>query len=361
MDPVDAERLLERSLRERIPGITNKRLVLVVSAARWLVDQVLRDGHLAASEREQVRQSLGADLSAEEIDWVLEVLVTSRRELGALRPHYWLDALARFLMGGQRVQDPGQFVQQNLPGRWPMMPDSPRGVLTQHLEPGPNGIQLGDPRAMSSLTIRWHELTTLEPVQPWPELLVEWREDGQLRRSRVAPSGDPEGFEAKVEALFDAAEKRVPDAKLPTGWLGTPRALWEDVEALPTGDTPARGADYRTSPQERDAVVAVRPARGGLGVMLEWLASGPMRPFRSMVREAVLTERYLYVRRRNGQIQRIPLELLAERSGEDDAIYRFGRGTTVLLSGATSCPVCRGLDLRVAFRAAPEPVSSPPA
>jgi hypothetical protein len=348
MDPVDAERLLERSVREHVPEIEPTRAVLVVAIARWLSEQVLIDAHLADSEREQIRRGVGPDLQPEELAWVLEALERHRSKLSLLRPHYWMSPLVEWLTGHRRISEPYQFLQHTLPSRWPMLPDSARAVVTQHLEAGPRGIQIGEPRAMSSLHLPWHELMTIEPVQPWPELLIEWQEAGRLRRSRVAPSKDRDAFEAAVEALFEAAEARVPTSKLPTGWLAAPHAAWQDVDALPTDHAPERGADYRSAPQTRDAVVAVRPPRGGLHVLMQWLASSPDRPFRAMLREAVLTERHLYARRQDGKVQRLPLDLLEEKIGGSDAIYRFGRGNRVLLSDAERCPVCQGLDARLA-------------
>ncbi len=348
---------LRASVEARVEQASADRAGLLIAAARYLHGKVLVDGHLAGSEVHQIRRALAGDFVDDEIEWILEALVELPRELLALGASEWVHPLYRAyahdLPSGRNETERAQHVEAALDLRWPMHVDPRRPIETQHIATTRDGIQIGSPSSIRSLFVRWRDVESIEPVEPWPQILIEWREGAHFLRARIGPSKDPEAFDASVEALFDAAEARLLSSKLPTGWLATPRAEWEDVDELPHIDERPEPASYRSAPVS-DPIVAVRAPRGGLGTMLEWLASSPTRPFRSMVRRAVLTESYLYVERRDGRAQRIPIGLLAAAEGGDDAVYRFGRGTTLVLGGRRECAVCRALDARLASPAALE-------
>lgn len=344
----DVEAWLESSARALIRE--RHRVPLVVAAASYLRLRVRRDGHFAQIEQDQVRLALAADFDEAELAWIVEALRDHPHRLAGVRTGYWVRLLHRLVFGVEpQLRDDPHPVTLQLEARWPMLEDSPRALHTTHLRATQEGIEVGRPESMSSLLVRWQDLVNLEAVEPWPQLLIEWREGGALRRSRVGPRSEPEAFDGAVEALFDAAERRpVPDSKLRAGWLTVPRARWEPVDELPSGQLTPPRADYRSAPMAPDPVVASRPARGGLGMLLAWLASSPSRPFRATIREAVLTERYLYVRRHDGRASRLPVELLRGADGGLDAVYRFGRGTLVLLTDRGRCAVCQALDARLA-------------
>lgn len=354
MTPEAAVEVLETSVRERFAEIVDARVGLIVAAAAWVSGRVLADEHFARSEAEQIRRALAADFAPDEIEWIVDALTRHRRALASIGDTYWFRRLYPLVFGCPAPTGPSGDAYANLfielRIRWPFFPDVTSPVLAGVLEATPQGVQVGRPFSIHSLAIAWSWIDNLEAVDPWPQVLIEWTEAGVFYRARVAPSGDPEEFDAEVEALFAAAERRLPLARLTDGWLARPRARWEDVDDLPTGEERYGDVSYR-SWSRPDPIVARRPPRGGLGAVLEWLASSPQRPFRAMPREAVLTESYLYVRRRDGRVQRISLDLLEAGRGSSDRFYRFGRGAEILFTDAERCPVCAGLDARLASRA----------
>lgn len=346
--------LLEASARQRLPGIAAERIPLLVGAAVYLEMHVMKDGHLARSEAELIERSLADDFAPDEIAWILDAIVRYQEAVAALRgDDYWFRPLFTYLfrVGPVLPHSAWKALVMHLEGRWPLMPDATLPLVTNVTEGTSAGVQLGSPSSMSSFAIKWWSITNLEAVDPWPQVLVEWHEEGMLRRTRVAPKKSPEEFEAKVEALFDEAERRLPASKLTKGWLLRPHVRWEDVDALPSGDEEplGGGVPYRSGSRP-DRIVARRPPRRGLDVLFEWLASSPKWPFRAMPREAVVTEKYLYVERRDRRVQRVPLELLDTGRGLTDRVYRFGRRSEVLFTGADRCPVCAALDAHLRER-----------
>ena len=168
-----------------------------------------------------------------------------------------------------------------------------------------------------------------------------------MHRARIRARGDELAFEERVSELFEEARARLPADRVREGWLATPVEEWETVERWPGEDEGDDGPAYRRSARAPDPVVATRPPPSGGRTMLDWLASSPSRPFGEMVREARLTSKHLYVRRRCGRIDRMRREALRARRGGGDAVYVFGRRTELVLNGRASCPVCQALDAQL--------------
>lgn len=215
------------------------------------------------------------------------------------------------------------------------------------------------PSAIDSLRVAWSDIETLEPVDPWPELLLEWRREHTVEAVRVRPKGDVEAFADRIGDLVRAA--RAPRGRVRRGWLDAEEVEWEPVDHWPADPRP-RPPSYREASVEPEVVVATRAAKGALDGMLRWLASTPATPFRDQIAEALLTETHLYVRRQRGALERIPRSALRTRRGGSDAIYVFGRRAQVLFTDRLACPVCAQLDAQLAMlrRASADQSSSGP-
>lgn len=347
--PLDAR--VEAAARGRIDD--RIRAARVAAAAAFAAWRVLVDGHLSRNEERTLRRVLREDFEEDELEVIVELLRAHGPALAATRPSEWAHTLGPWLLRERIAQENEYetFVAQSLAVRWPLPIDG--GARTrwdaEDLDWDREHLKIGGEHGMHSMTIPWRHVESLEPVDPWPQLLLEWKDLAGVAHARLTPRGDAAAFADRVSDLIDEAKRRVPtaDDRVRAGWLAHPDASWEPVEHWP-GEAPLPQASYRTAPQKPEEVLAHRPARGGLHTLLAWLASGPERPWRTEIVEAKLTARHLYVRRRRGGLERVPVATLRARRGDTDAIYVFGRRTEALLAGRAGCPVCQRLDARLA-------------
>lgn len=350
----EARAAVEADLRRAFDELSDERVRYLVAVAGYVASRVLADRHLSRAEERRVERALDPDLDEAERAWVLSALQTVPEALVALPLRDWLEPLAeRYLTLPQSYgsSDTRQLLVNELALRWPMLVDSSRAVSFD-----PNDIawdervlQIGSTYSMHSVTVRWRDVVSLEPVAPWPQVLLEWdARSAGVSRMRLAAGGDPVVFEDRVRELVDAARRHARSPEhVRDGWLAVPTVAWEPVERWPGEGVDEAAVGYRTAPARPVEILARRPSRGGLHVLLQWLASSPSRPFAKMVKEALLTPKHLYVRRRDGTEARLPRAALRTRRGEDDAIYVFGRRTEVLLGDRSGCPVCRRLDAQL--------------
>jgi len=210
-----------------------------------------------------------------------------------------------------------------------------------------------DVGSVTSIALRWREVTALEAIEPWPHVKVVWYFNHARYEERIVPlriwgRGGPLAFEQGAEALFAYAGEILRPAQLRRGWLDEPIVEWELCSDLPGHEPPPEAAGaYRTAAARVvEPIVARRAPLTPFEAMLCWLASGPGRPWQDTPREVVLTEEHLYARRRDRRAWRLPLSELRVRYGEaaSDAFYVFGRRTMVILPGREGCPVRARLD-----------------
>lgn len=361
--------MADRSGRERAEELVRSKLGASESASRtsrltaigaYLAWRSLGDGHFSRGEEKTIRVALKRDVEAEDVERLLELLRDHPDALRAVDVDYWVDELDAWILAFEDGQYQGNtgheaeyaaFVASCLAVRWPLL-DEPAGVQrwsSAHIDWDDDLLHVGPTNGMQSVEIPWRDLVFLEAVDPWPEALIEWDTRGYgVSRLRIGPRADERpAFGARIEALLEAAAARVRanDAVRP-GWTVFPKVEWEPADRLPTGEEPQYQPGYRTAPSRPIPILAHREEHGGMHVLLSWLASGPNNPFGDQVVEAVVTPEEVFVRRRKGLIQRIPLISLRARRGADDAIYVFGRDTELLLTDRASCPVCRLLDQR---------------
>lgn len=370
MNAYDAERDLERAARAHFEGRGDARTARLAGAAAYVAFRVLRDRHLSRAEEAQVEAALGRDFDPDEIAWVLDVLRRDADLVTAVRPEYWVDALREVALPGVslaafRREDRRMAVVNELEVRWPMLEEVRKGIRIrpEALRWDWEHLQVGEPDSIHSVTFAWRDLISVEPVDPWPSVLLEWKtrhllgstpssgSSSGVSRSRVGPSKDPEGFERRVARLVELVRERAP-LLAREGWLAYPSVSWELVPFWP-GEGPTNASpSYRTAPARPIEVVAHRARAGSLHTILQWLVSSPDRPFRRMICEMAVTREHLYVRRRDGESQRLPLATLRGRRGGEDAIYVFGRSTEVLVGDRSECPVAKHLDERLRGRRA---------
>jgi hypothetical protein len=358
----DASARLTARLRSARPEADLRRLELLEAMLGYLSWGALADGHLSRAEERRIVASLRADLGDEDARLVVALLVEEPDTARAVPMKRWLPTLYARATGCDqawaeatwRSQD-RELLMNELQLRWPTLDDRLRTAAFADEELWWNGdrLQIGLPSALRSVQLAFSQLVSLEAVDPWPCVLIEWEPGPGLdpSRMRVGPSGDPRSFERRVEELFDAAASRVrsPDV-VRLGWLGATPAEAERVERWPGADGSRSEGAYRSTPARPEHVQAERGRPSVFGALLEWLASSPSRPFGEFVALAAVTGEHLYVRRRHGRAERFALEALRTRRGDSDAVYVFGRNAEVLLTGRASCSVCSALDDRLAAR-----------
>lgn len=337
-----------------------QRAERVAAAAAFAAWRVLVDGHLSRHEERTLRRVFQRDFDEREIDLIVRLLETRGESLAALPYSAWMEVLGPWLLpeeyaaarrAGTRSGQYAGDLTATLAVRWPLPIDE--GGRTrwapQELRWGGEALHVGGPHGIHSMVVPWGDVQSIEPVDPWPELLVEWKSyGGAVANARIAPKGDREAFADRVSDLLEAARERVPAAsdRVRIGWLATPDVRLEDAAGWP-GEEPESHASYRTAPRKPEEVLAVRERPTGLRVLLAWLASSPDRPFSDDVVEARLTATHLYVQRRRGGVKRVSRGALRTRRGDLDAVYVFGRRTEILLTGRAGCPVCRALDAQL--------------
>jgi len=225
------------------------------------------------------------------------------------------------------------------------LPVVPASRLLSPLRPD-EGMNPSNPEAVAIL---WRELDLMEPVDPWPRLLVRWssRSGGADGCILVPPTRKERApFAEQVAQMVDVCQRHAPDA-VRRGWLDAPIATWELVDGPPTQASTIVGQGaYRSqsvAPAER--IVAERAAPTSLETLWQWLASTPEQPFSEHPRAIVLTEAHAYVRRRDDTWHRIPLDTLrhCDEDADGDAVFLFGRNTPLILPFRAGCPVRREL------------------
>lgn len=234
--------------------------------------------------------------------------------------------------------------------------------LRPHRElPGVDPLDTTNPNA---IVLRWHELRELAAVDPWPRFRVRWRGPGGGDDHTFAPARDvvltllmpalaPEPFAEQVGRLIEHTQRHAPHA-VRRGWLDAPEVRWERVGSMPEVAGGARpelghGAFRAIARPVEEMATAVRPPNRPLESMMQWLMSTPDRPWRQHPREVRLGPEHLYAARRDGTIWRVPLETLRARVGEpsEDALYVFGRRTSIVLTKRDACEVRAALDARL--------------
>jgi hypothetical protein len=212
-------------------------------------------------------------------------------------------------------------------------------------------------------TLPWREVQCLAAVRPWPCFRVVHAGASEL----LAPHGRAAlvtmrraAFAAAVEKLFVYAAP-ILNKRLMRGWLDAPQIEWERVESMPSLVEPisASGAYREGRPLVEEIATACRPAPDPLEAMVQWLASGPDKPWREHPREVRTSAEFVYVLRRDRSTWRIPIAALSDRRGGGDAFYVFGRSTELLLPQRNVCPVRQILDARLATLP-PDPIVPDP-
>lgn len=328
-------------LRARAVAAGAEDDALVAATLGYLAEWVIVERWTSRGMELALRRALVPDLGAASADAVLALLRPGWDAAIDLDPAVWERVLAERLMP-EMLGLPIHLVQA-LRERWPPPPPITDRRQLEHetVSWSARELHLGRPSGIASVSLRWSDLVSLEAIDPYPRLLVEW--GSPVSQLSFVLTGA--GAAATIERLFDEAESRTRDEVVRRGWLDAEVVRWEPVEEWPD-DAPEGAGAYRTA-GSRSRVLARRPPRGGLRVMLQWLASTPARPFHAEIREALVTEHHLYARRRNGEMARLPLDTLRSRKGNEDAVYLFGRDERVLLTDRRSCDVCHALDARL--------------
>lgn len=235
--------------------------------------------------------------------------------------------------------------------RIPELPEQPRLLRPGEIEMSGTGFTIG--QVMAQLLYPWPDLWEIEAVEPCPCFEIEWRHIGGRSRRRFVPaSRRQEGaVEAEVLALFAHVREHRPHT-VKGGWVDVPPATWERVREMPGQAEPAEMGTgfYRSAKLSgEEPVVARWGPPTSMEAMLHWLASTPERPWREHPRSVALTATYVYVERRDGDVVRLPLDVLRVRRGEgrNDVVYVLGRNTPLIVPWRDECPVRAALDARL--------------
>jgi hypothetical protein len=204
--------------------------------------------------------------------------------------------------------------------------------------------------SLHAISVGWAQLVLVAGVDPWPGLHVRWRERGYPGDAWYRPWRNPEAFAERVRKLVAHVEARLGELatrRVDRGWIGKPDIQWEVVAGFPDEPTAGGRGAYRTAGKRTpdEPIVARRAAPASFERMLLWLASRADTPWREHVEDIVVTDTYLYARRRDSTIARLPLWALRTRLGTRDGVYVFGQRTRVVLPQRSGpCPVAQHLD-----------------
>lgn len=200
------------------------------------------------------------------------------------------------------------------------------------------------PADSTGVEVPWRGLRRICAVDPWPSLHVEWQDGTVRRQHRIEFDPDQRrAAEAGLVRLFAEAERRLPRG-VERGWLDHPVVGWEPVDRFPH-ELDGQGA-YRSSARDQaDPVIAQRSTKNLLEAVLCWLAARAAFGWNDQAREVAVTERWVYVRRRDGSAWRVPrtAKRLCLRTEGGDPVVIFGRNTALLLPRRRACPVVQAL------------------
>ncbi len=218
---------------------------------------------------------------------------------------------------------------------------------------------------MYAFTVRFPQLVSCRFVdEPRASMVLDYRAPGGVGTIVIRPpqsldrwTGDPSDrldphrklyhhALAELAAHIAANAPRVP---LERGWLDAPDVAFERAEVLPHRNVAvASGGAFRTHAGVATEVLAERRI-SAFEAMLFFLASTPANPWRRSPRAYAVTDDELFVERRDGVVERLPLDALRRRHGgaSGDALYLFGRHTCLLVADLASCPIRAELDRRL--------------
>ncbi len=239
-------------------------------------------------------------------------------------------------------------VTVDLGGESPGDPPVRVGVEADTIHFHAHALRVGS--GMHEVVVPWTRLERLEAVDPWPGLRIRWREAEFPGDAYFTADGDARQFEARVEQLVDYAAEQLgarASRVIADGWLARADVQWEVVAHFPRDPEPGQAGVYRTAAPTRphEPILARRAAPSPYEALLVWLASTPEEPLHEHVREVLVTDAYLYARRRNGAVARLPIWALYTRLGSRDSVYVFGRRVRVILPERDApCPVVAHLD-----------------
>ncbi len=187
---------------------------------------------------------------------------------------------------------------------------------------------------------------TIEPPRPFERWTPEPDPKREVERELYARI---------CNALLHHIATHAPGVRVKRGWLDAPVVPFTPEDELPRRAmaTVAVGA-FRTHAGVATDVIADRTFAPFESLLL-FMASRPERPWRHMPRAYSVTTERLFIERRSGAIDSLPLETLRDQAGfgGPDTVYLFGRDTCVILPGDPRCPVRAELNRRVAALLAP--------
>lgn len=209
----------------------------------------------------------------------------------------------------------------------------------------PNHAQEGRP-----LNIPWSGIRFIEAVDPWPKLTIEWHDAlGPSWRTFGPISYGPERFEERVIGLIEEARRRLEPNQVDAGWIGAPVVTWETVDAMPSGESEPDGGAYRAGTKHERLLARRRPGSDLEGLYLRFIVGRPPASWRHQPRTVALTRSWVYVEAADRQVRRIRRDALRAVRTNDwgDAVYVFGRKTSLVLLRRDHCPVMEALDVQL--------------